>query len=119
MNNTGLGVRSVMRTSNSKKKAKRKARTPTTDLTPFTLRQSKEEGGEEDDGIKEEQSDWDCVGTHSSWQKARRSTSSGKMLWRDCEGVLSYQQNAAWSIFTRALRSLPASGRGNTANEEG
>ena len=42
---------------------------------------------------------WDCVGTHSSWQKARRSTSSGKMLWRDCEGVLSYQQNAAWSIF--------------------
>ena len=62
---------------------------------------------------------WDCVGTHSSWQKARRSTSSGKMLWRDCERVLSYQQNAAWSIFTRALRSLPASGRGNTANEEG
>ena len=62
---------------------------------------------------------WDCVGTRSSWLKARRSTSSGKMLWRDCEGVLSYQQNAAWSIFTRALRSLPASGRGNTANEEG
>ena len=23
---------------------------------------------------------WDCVGTHSSWQKARQSTSSGKML---------------------------------------
>ena len=62
---------------------------------------------------------WDCVGTHSSWQKARRSTSSGKMLWRDCERVLSYQQNAAWSIFTGALRSLPAAGRGNTANEEG
>ena len=32
---------------------------------------------------------WGCVGTHSSWQKARRSTSSGKMLWRDCERVLS------------------------------
>ena len=46
-----------MRTSNSKKKAKRKARTPTTDLTPFTLRQPKEDGDEEDDGIKEEQSE--------------------------------------------------------------
>ena len=32
---------------------------------------------------------WGCVGTHSSWQKAKRSTSSGKMLWLDCEGVLS------------------------------
>ena len=34
-------------------------------------------------------------------------------------GSFPYQQNAAWSIFTRALRPLPASGRGNTANEEG
>ena len=33
------------------------ARTPIPDLTPFTLRQPKEEGDEEDGGIKEEQSE--------------------------------------------------------------
>ena len=99
MNNTGLGVRLVMPTSNSKKKAKRKARTPIHDLTPFTLRHPKEEEDEDDGGVKEEQSEKE----KTTLERVARKVINGVIDYMDPTHYLTSISDASKSGHTHAF----------------
>ena len=88
-----------MPTSNSKKKAKRKARTPIHDLTPFTLRHPKEEEDEDDGGVKEEQSEKE----KTTLERVARKVINGVIDYMDPTHYLTSISDASKSGHTHAF----------------